>query len=119
MKNCRIRKFFMILVFGIVAITVFSTVVMGLWNAILPAVLGVKTITFIQALGILLLSKILFGGFGPRGGCGWHGGRAWKMRMKEKFKNMTPEEREKIKAAWKDRCGNRWKMDEEDDTNIG
>ena len=60
MKKFWIKKGLMILFFGIAAILVFGFVVMGLWNAILPLVLGVKVITFWQALGILLLSKILF-----------------------------------------------------------
>ncbi len=81
---------------------------MGLWNAILPAVLGVNVITFWQALGILALSKILFGGFGRRGG--WHrgGGHNWRKGMQEKWANMTPGEKEKFKAEWKNRCGPEW-----------
>lgn len=90
------------------AVLLFGAVVMGLWNAILPHVLGVKAISFVQALGILLLSKILFGGFG--GGRRWGGrGHEWKQRMKQKWEKMTPDEREKFKAEWKDRCGNRWR----------
>lgn len=107
MKKIWIKKGLMILVFGSMAILLFGFIVMGLWNNILPAVLGVKTITFIQALGILLLSKILFGGFA--GGCRGrrhHNGR-W-MAMQNKFAGMTPEEREKFKAEWKTRCGRRW-----------
>ncbi len=92
--------------FIIAAIIIFSLVVMGLWNAILPAVLGVKTITFVQALGILILSKILFGGF--RGGWGGGARHEWKNKMKEKWDGMTPVEREKFKAEWKNRCGPRW-----------
>ena len=96
----------MIITIAIAAVLVFGFVVMGLWNAILPAVLGVKTITFLQALGILLLSKILFGGFG-RGGGPFAGRRhEWRQQMKEKWGAMTPEEREKFKAEWKNRCGN-------------
>ena len=83
----------------------FNLAVMLLWNAILPAVLGVKTITFWQALGILVLSKILFGGFGGRG---WRGNPQWKHKMKQRWDNMTPEERENFKAEWKNRCGSRW-----------
>ena len=56
MKKFWIKKGLMILFFGIAAILIFGFVVMGLWNAILPVVLGVKVITFWQALGILLLS---------------------------------------------------------------
>jgi hypothetical protein len=106
MKKFWIKKGLMILFFGCIAILVFGFVVMGLWNALLPAVLGVKAITFIQALGILLLSKILFGGFS--GGRRWRGSHAWKEKMKQRFDNMTPEEREKFKAEWKSRCGSRW-----------
>jgi Ca2+/H+ antiporter, TMEM165/GDT1 family len=112
MKRFWFKKGLMFLVFFIAAIFLFGAIVMGLWNAILSPVLGVRAITFIQALGILLLSKILFGGFGRRGG--WHGGRGryWSHNMREKWSNMTPEEREKFKAEWKNRCGGRWKMDE-------
>ena len=64
--------------------------------------LHVSTITFIQALGILVLAKILFGGF--RGG--WGSGRYyWKQRMRDKWNNMTPEQRDKFKQEWQKRCG--------------
>jgi hypothetical protein len=108
MKKFWIKKGLMILLLGIIAVLIFGLVVMSLWNAILPAVLGVKAISFIQALGILLLSKILFGGFG--GGRGRRHGRGKWMEMKQKFSGMTPEEREKFKAEWKTRCGGRWSM---------
>ena len=82
----------------------FNWAVMLLWNAILPAVLGVKAITFWQALGILVLSKILFG-FNS----GWGGRRRrWRDKMEDKWHTMNPDEREKFRAEWKDRCGGRW-----------
>ena len=82
----------------------FNLAVMLLWNGILPAVLGVKAITFWQAMGILILSKILFG-FNH----GWSGKRRhWREKMEEKWYNMTPEEREKFKGEWKNRCSGRW-----------
>lgn len=80
---------------------VFGSAVMLLWNGLLPAILGVKAITFWQAIGILVLSKILFGGFG----CGhghnrshghvhdWHG----------KWMPLTPEQREMMKSEWRGR----------------
>ena len=34
-----------------------------LWNWLMPAMFGLQTVTFWQALGLLVLSKILFGGF--------------------------------------------------------
>ena len=96
-----IRKAAKILIFVPIAIFAFGFVVMSLWNYTLPAVLNVSPITFWQALGILLLSKILFGGF--RGG--WGGGRQQrKKEMERKLSNMTPEEKEKFKQDWKNRC---------------
>jgi Ca2+/H+ antiporter, TMEM165/GDT1 family len=106
MKKLWIKKGLMILLFGTIAVLVFGFVVMGLWNNILVAVTGVKAITFLQALGILLLSKILFGGFG--GGKSWRGSPAWKEKMNQRWDKMSPEERDKFKAEWKNRCGGRW-----------
>lgn len=88
----------------VAGVFIFGSVVMLLWNALLPAVLGVSTITFWQALGILVLSKILFGGFGGHGGHHrphhYHGHH----EMRAKMMHMTPEEREKMKSEWKHRC---------------
>ena len=99
----KFRKFWMILPIGLAAIALFGFIVMGLWNAILPAVLHVGVISFWQALGILLLSKILFGGFHG----GWKNGRRhqWKEKMNEKWMNMSAEEKEKFQQEWKSRCG--------------
>lgn len=41
-----------------------SAVVMVLWNSLLPEIFGIKAINYLQAVGVLILSKILFGGFG-------------------------------------------------------
>ncbi|MES2850602.1 MAG: hypothetical protein V4685_16200 [Bacteroidota bacterium] len=110
MKRFRLKKVLMIIVFAAAAITAFSFIVMGLWNAILPQVIsGVTAITFWQATGILVLSKILFGGFSRGGGAFAARRQAWKEQMKEKWGSMTTEEREKFKAEWKNRCGSmRW-----------
>lgn len=105
MKRFKFQIVLKFVAFFIAAILLFGALVMFLWNAILPAVLGVSTITFWQALGILVLSKILFGSFGRRGG-GWNrGSHQWKKGMQDKWGNMTAEEREKFKAEWKNRCG--------------
>lgn len=100
------RKFGGFLLLGLAAIALFTLVVMSLWNAVLVPVLHVGAVTFWQAAGILLLSKILFGGFrgGPWRGRGRHG---WGREFGQKWENMTPEEREKMKEEWRQRCG-RW-----------
>ncbi len=89
-----------IAVIVLIAATVLGFVVKSLWNALLPPIFGWHLITFWQALGLLLLSKILFGGFHRHGG----GGRnQWKRRMKERWEHMTPEERERFRTGM--RCG--------------
>ena len=102
----RIKKGILFVPIFIGGVFLFTWLVMLLWNNILPEVTGVKAISFFQAMGILVLSKILFG-FNK----GW-GGRSrhyeWKNRMAEKLKGMTPEEREKFKAEWRNRCRSRW-----------
>ena len=81
-------------------------VVMSLWNALIPVIFHLGVITFWQAIGIFILCKILFG-FGKGGHRG--GGAPWmKHRMAERFKNMTPEEKEKFKEKWGQKCGGRW-----------
>ena len=47
-------------------------VVQHLWNWLLPELFGWRQITFWQAVGLLALSRILFGG-GGFGGRGMHG----------------------------------------------
>jgi hypothetical protein len=98
------KKVFGFILLGIAAVALFGFIVMNLWNAILVPVLHISAVSFWQALGILVLSKILFGGF--RGGGRWGGGgHRWNHEMREKWQNMTPEERAQVKQQWKDRCG--------------
>jgi hypothetical protein len=49
-------------------VILFGFIVMWLWNWLMPDLFGLGTITYWQAMGICLLSKILFGGFGGGGG---------------------------------------------------
>ncbi|WP_216846687.1 hypothetical protein [Mucilaginibacter sp. L196] len=100
-------RFIFIPILAAVVLSLVSFVVMQLWNNLLPAILHVGIITFWQAMGIFILCKILFG-FG-KGGRGWGngGGGPWmRRRMEEKFKNMTPEEKERFKQKMAERmCG--------------
>jgi thiosulfate reductase cytochrome b subunit len=107
-KSFKFRRIAGFILIGTAAILLFGFIVMQLWNNVLTSAIAVNTISFGQALGILLLSKILFGGFsGGRGG-GWKGRREpWNEQMKEKWQTMTPEEQEKVKHEWRNRY-NRW-----------
>ena len=90
-----------ILLIVIAAVAIFGAAVEHLWNWLVPAIIGWHAINFWQAVGILLLSKILFGGFRGRGGM------HWRHRMGERWEKMSPEEREKFPRAMRGRCGYR------------
>jgi hypothetical protein len=81
---------------AIVAIPLFifigGEVVMHLWNWLLPPLFGWKMLTFWQALGLLVLCRVLFGGLG---GHGPGPRRHWDRRCRR----MTPEERQKFRQA--------------------
>lgn len=94
--NCKMKcwKIGVLVVVGVAAL---GWVVMSLWNWLLPDLFGIREIGYLQAMGVLLLSKILFGGF--RGHCGhgrWH---------RQRWEQMSAEEREKFAAGMKGCCG--------------
>jgi hypothetical protein len=97
----RVLKGLMFAVLATAAIALFGFVVMSLWNWLTPALFGWHVITFWQALGLLILCKILFGGF--RGGPS--GRKHWQRRTIERWERMTPEEREKFRQGMQSRCG--------------
>jgi hypothetical protein len=102
MKGYRFARALKFLLFGVVAVTLFSGLVMALWNWLMPALFGLRVITFWQALGVLVLSRILFGRLGGPGRR-----MHWRHRITERWNQMTPEEREKFMEGMKGRCG-RW-----------
>jgi hypothetical protein len=86
-------------------------IVMQLWNWLTPQLFGWHQITFWQAIGILLLCRILIGvvGGGPRGPSmrlrmGQRMMDGMTERMAERWERMTPEERERFRAGLR-RCG--------------
>ena len=102
--------------FGALAVTVFTTVVMLLWNNLVPDLFNGPHITWLQALGLLILSKILFKG-GPGRGSPWH--RHWRERMEAKMNAMTPEERERFRQQWRNRCGHFGKKQDSSPESTG
>lgn len=73
------------LLFGIIFLGIFSLVVFLLWNWLMPSIFGLTTINYFQAIGILILSKIIFSGFGKKCRHHSHFGpkEYWKKRFEE------------------------------------
>jgi hypothetical protein len=101
MKTHRIWRGLKILFFVALGATVFTFAVLWLWNWLMPALFDFHRVSFWQALGLLVLGRILFGGF--RGRLGFSGD--WRTRLIQRWEQMTPEEREKFRAGLRGVCG--------------
>lgn len=108
MKN----NFKVIKVLKIAAAIIFFFLLFGfgtmyLWNWLVPALFHGPIISFWQTIGLIVLSKILFGGFKGRGGR-WGGRNGmrehWKRKFEERMASMTEEEKEKFR----NRCGHKF-----------
>jgi hypothetical protein len=88
------RKWFFIAPAAILGMLLFAfiggQIVRLLWNWLVPGLFGLGEITFWQALGLLALSRILFGGHGF---------------CRSGSRNRSPEERERIRQAMRTRFG--------------
>lgn len=83
----------------VVGLAIMGFVVMLLWNNIVVSLFGLKVISYMQSMGLLILARILTGNFGPRGFGGPGSMMHRKGFMHERWKNMSEEE----KNQWKER----------------
>ena len=88
--------------FGIMWVGIMGLITVVLWNALIPAILGFRPITFWQALGLLLLSRVLLGRFG-----GW-GPRMRKARFVRRWTDLTSDERDRFRRAMGARCAGKF-----------
>lgn len=87
--------------FLVAAVAVLGGCIMWLWNWLMPTIFGLPTLTIWQAMGLLLLCRLLFGNIGFGGGhhhahhshgdC--HGNQN---KLRERWANMTAEERQQL-----------------------
>jgi len=99
------RKWIFIAPLAIAGFVVFIAlggfVVQLLWNALLPPLFGWREVTFWQAIGLLALCRILFGGLGRHG----FDRSRYRRRMAERWEHMTPEDRERFRHGMRGRWG--------------
>ncbi len=109
------RRWYLFIPLMFVAFVAFGFLTMHLWNWLMPLLFHIPEISFWQTIGLMILSRLILGGFGGhhKGGCGQR--NQFGQRMLEKWENMTPEEREKFKENiqnYHGHWGNRWNWDE-------
>jgi len=109
--KCAVGMLLLVLVVG--------WVVQTLWNWLVPVLFQGPFITYAQALGLLVLSKILFSGIGAGKRCADdckttnNNAPYWKQRFQEKFSSMKPEDREAFKQKMKEKLC-RWEQNPTD-----
>jgi hypothetical protein len=95
----------------LVFVAIGGEVVMLLWNWLAPTLFGLRLITFWQAIGLLALCRILFGGCGVGGGVRSNLRKRMRERMAERWEQMTPEERERFRQGLHDRSARTTPLD--------
>ena len=100
----RTKRLMLIAPVALVGMVVFAAIgggiVRWLWNCLMPPLFGLPQVSFWQALGLLALCRILFGGLGL------HGSRhSARPPLSERWKHMTPEERERFRRGIWGRLG--------------
>jgi hypothetical protein len=122
MNNFWVSKVIKTVIFVAAFLLVMGTIVMALWNWLMPSLFNLPLLDLGHAIGLLLLARVLSGGFR----LGFLSSKEhWeqKKEMWEKFSNMPPEERQKWKEDLRERCESRRMMgfkrsDEERNSEI-
>ena len=101
MKKHRGFRIVAMIFIGISIVALLGLAVMYLWNWLIPEIFtGGPVITYWQALGLMVLAKILFGGFKPHSHPGPFSSDKkdyWKNKLSEKWNCMDPERKKKIR----------------------
>ena len=89
------RKLMVMVPIGIGAVAIFTFVggqlVMQLWNWLMPSIFGLPELTFWRAVGLLALSRILFGGMGLGGRGDGKSDDEFSPEQKARFRRMMRE----------------------------
>jgi hypothetical protein len=102
-----LKKALKFVFFAALFVAVAGFVTQSLWNWLVPSLFHGPIISFGQTLGLLVLTRILFGGFGRGRGASWaQKRRQWKQHMESQVSNLSPEERENFRQQMQRRCAN-------------
>ena len=101
------KSWYKFVLMAVAGIAVAGLVVMALWNWLVPVLFGLQQISFLQALGLLVFGRLLFGSLR----CRPSPHDRWHRQLGESWKGKTPEEREKFRAGMRG-CWSRCKSDD-------
>jgi len=110
-RNSWLLRGLRFLAFAALFVAAAGFITMSLWNWLVPALFHGPSINFGQTIGLLLLSRILFGGWG-RGGhaqASWaRKKKMWREKVESRLAGMTPEQQEKFRQKMQTACGPAW-----------
>jgi hypothetical protein len=87
-----VKMLVLICIWGAIAVAGFGSAIWQLWNWLMPALFGLPVIGFWQAVGLMALSWLLFGG--------WRGAGGFRRHHRHgRGAGLTAEEREHIRAS--------------------
>lgn len=98
----RIKRKLLQFLFFVAALFLLSFAVLFLWNATLPKITQLSAINYWQAIGLLLLFRLLFGGFNFGRMLGW---QRWTrpQHSKDLLIDMGETDKAAFKEEWKKR----------------
>jgi hypothetical protein len=91
-KEIHMKHFVGHLIF-LAMIALFGLAAMFLWNELLPGIFGLPVINYWQTVGLMILARIIFGGYGEIGRGIAHGSHGRNNSLRDKWLGMSEEER--------------------------
>lgn len=97
-------KILRVIFFGLVFVAAMGLLTTTLWNWLIPTLFNGPKIIFAQALGLMLLGRLLVGGWGKSSSSSCsHDGNSWKAKWKTRVTGMSEEEKEAFKKRFCDK----------------
>jgi hypothetical protein len=102
LKSIVKRAGFVVVMAGLFLLLVYGFMI--LWNITIPEVFGLQSLTYGAALRLLIISRVLIGGFGFRWTNGNEKKKFWRERMQLKMENMSDDEKSEFKRKLWQKC---------------
>lgn len=105
-KAMNFLKFIGFGIIVIIMVLVFSFAIKFLWNALMPGIFGLPEITYWQGVGLMILTKMFFGGFSSNSNTSSGSKKSNKTVNGEIGQAIRSEIRKEMEAEYKSKYGN-------------